>query len=46
VGTFHECRSNTLSLDCAFAQGFHFYRPMSPEAVGALLDSTIALAAG
>jgi len=35
-----------IALDCEFAQGFHFYRPMSPEAVGALLDSTVALAAG
>jgi diguanylate cyclase (GGDEF)-like protein len=35
-----------IALDCEFAQGFHFYRPMSPDAVGALLDSTVALAAG
>jgi EAL domain-containing protein (putative c-di-GMP-specific phosphodiesterase class I) len=34
-----------IALDCEFAQGFHFYRPMSPEAVGALLDSTLAAAA-
>ncbi len=34
-----------MALDCEFAQGFHFYRPMSPEAVGALLDSTLAAAA-
>jgi len=34
-----------IKLDCEYAQGFHFYRPMSPEAVGALLDSTLAVAA-
>ncbi|MDB5041680.1 MAG: hypothetical protein JWN27_2406 [Candidatus Eremiobacteraeota bacterium] len=34
-----------IALDCEFAQGFHFYRPMSPEAVGALLDSAIGAAA-
>jgi diguanylate cyclase (GGDEF)-like protein len=34
-----------IALDCEYAQGFHFYRPMSPEAVGALLDSTLAAAA-
>jgi diguanylate cyclase (GGDEF)-like protein len=33
------------ALDCEYAQGFHFYRPMSPEAVGALLDATSPLAA-
>jgi diguanylate cyclase (GGDEF)-like protein len=34
-----------IALECEFAQGFHFYRPMSPEAVGALLDSAIGAAA-
>ncbi|MEO7039973.1 MAG: EAL domain-containing protein [Candidatus Elarobacter sp.] len=34
-----------VALDCEYAQGFHFYRPMSPEAIGALLDSTLAVAA-
>ena len=26
-----------VALECGFAQGFHYYRPMSPDAVGALL---------
>jgi predicted signal transduction protein with EAL and GGDEF domain len=34
------------ALDCEYAQGYHFYRPMSPEAVGALLDTTAVAAAG
>ncbi|MDB5069356.1 MAG: response regulator receiver modulated diguanylate cyclase/phosphodiesterase with sensor [Candidatus Eremiobacteraeota bacterium] len=34
-----------VALDCEYAQGFHFYRPMSADAVAALLDSTIAVAA-
>ncbi|MGD0053187.1 MAG: EAL domain-containing protein [Vulcanimicrobiaceae bacterium] len=29
-----------IALECEYAQGFHFYRPMSPDAVGALLDVT------
>ena len=24
-----------MALDCEYAQGFYFYRPMTPEAVGA-----------
>jgi EAL domain-containing protein (putative c-di-GMP-specific phosphodiesterase class I) len=35
-----------VALDCEYAQGFHFYRPMSPEAVGGLLDTTTVAAAG
>jgi diguanylate cyclase (GGDEF)-like protein len=34
-----------IALDCEYAQGFHFYRPMGADAVSALLDSTIAAAA-
>ncbi len=34
-----------IALDCEYAQGFHFYRPMGADAVVALLDSTIAVAA-
>ena len=30
-----------MALDCEYAQGFHFYRPMSPEAIAALLDTTL-----
>ena len=29
-----------IALECEYAQGFYFYRPMSPDAVGALLDVT------
>ncbi len=35
-----------MALDCEFAQGFYFHRPMSPEAVGALLDASAPIAAG
>jgi len=28
-----------IALDCRLAQGYHFHRPMSPEAVAALLDA-------
>jgi len=31
-----------VALECEFAQGFHFYRPMSADAVCALLDATLA----
>jgi diguanylate cyclase (GGDEF)-like protein len=34
-----------IALDCQLAQGFHFYRPMGPEAVGALLDAAYPVAA-
>jgi diguanylate cyclase (GGDEF)-like protein len=34
-----------MALDCQLAQGFHFYRPMGPEAVGALLDAAYPVAA-
>jgi diguanylate cyclase (GGDEF)-like protein len=30
-----------MALDCQYAQGFHFHRPMSPEAIGALLDAAV-----
>jgi diguanylate cyclase (GGDEF)-like protein len=33
------------ALDCEYAQGFHFHRPMSAEAVSALLDETTTAAA-
>jgi diguanylate cyclase (GGDEF)-like protein len=29
-----------IALECEYAQGFYFYRPMSPDAFGALLDVT------
>ncbi len=35
-----------MALDCEYAQGFYFYRPMTPEAVGALLDATVPVPAG
>ena len=36
-----------IALECEYAQGFYFYRPMSPDAVGALLDVTpYAIVAG
>ncbi|HEX3467962.1 MAG TPA: EAL domain-containing protein [Candidatus Elarobacter sp.] len=31
-----------MALDCEYAQGFYFYRPMTPEAVGALLETQVA----
>jgi EAL domain-containing protein (putative c-di-GMP-specific phosphodiesterase class I) len=30
-----------IALECEYAQGFHFYRPMGADAVCALLDATI-----
>jgi diguanylate cyclase (GGDEF)-like protein len=35
-----------MALDCEYAQGFYFYRPMTPEAVGALLEATVPVPAG
>jgi diguanylate cyclase (GGDEF)-like protein len=32
--------SELVALECEYAQGFHFYRPMHADAVGALLDAT------
>ncbi|BDE06015.1 hypothetical protein WPS_12910 [Vulcanimicrobium alpinum] len=32
--------SELIALDCEYAQGYHFHRPMSPEAVNALLDAS------
>ncbi len=32
-----------IGLDCEYAQGFHFYRPMSGEAITALLDAAVRL---
>jgi EAL domain-containing protein (putative c-di-GMP-specific phosphodiesterase class I) len=32
-----------LELDCQYAQGFHFYRPMNGEAITALLEANNAL---
>jgi len=34
-----------IALDCEYAQGFHFYRPMGADAIGALLDTSIVVAA-
>jgi diguanylate cyclase (GGDEF)-like protein len=34
-----------MALDCEYAQGFHYYRPMSPDAVSALLDTKVEVAA-
>jgi len=34
-----------IAQDCEYAQGFHFYRPMSPDAVNALLDTIPSAAA-
>ena len=34
-----------VALDCQYAQGFYFYRPMGAEAISALLDSEIAVVA-
>ena len=28
-----------MALDCEFAQGFYYHRPMAPEAIEALLES-------
>ncbi len=33
-----------VELECVYAQGFHFYRPMSADAVTALLEDESALA--
>jgi EAL domain-containing protein (putative c-di-GMP-specific phosphodiesterase class I) len=33
-----------VALDCEYAQGFHFHRPMSAAAIGALLDTMVAVA--
>ena len=33
------------ALECEYAQGFHFYRPMSADAVAGLLDSGLTVAA-
>ena len=30
-----------IALDCAYAQGFHFYRPMGADAVTALLETIV-----
>jgi EAL domain-containing protein (putative c-di-GMP-specific phosphodiesterase class I) len=30
-----------IALDCEYAQGFHFYRPMGADAVAALLDALV-----
>jgi diguanylate cyclase (GGDEF)-like protein len=35
-----------VGLDCDYAQGYHYYRPMSPGAIDALLDDVLAVAAG
>jgi diguanylate cyclase (GGDEF)-like protein len=35
-----------MALECEFVQGFHFHRPMSADAVAALLDTQIAVAVG
>jgi len=32
-----------IDLDCQYAQGFHFYRPMHGDAITALLDATTEL---
>ncbi len=32
-----------LELDCQYAQGFHFYRPMNGDAITALLDASADL---
>jgi EAL domain-containing protein (putative c-di-GMP-specific phosphodiesterase class I) len=37
VETATQARS-LVELECVLAQGFHFYRPMSADAVSALLD--------
>jgi len=37
VETATQARS-LVELECVLAQGFHFYRPMSAEAISALLD--------
>jgi EAL domain-containing protein (putative c-di-GMP-specific phosphodiesterase class I) len=37
VETAIQARS-LIELECVHAQGFHFYRPMTPDAVSALLD--------
>jgi len=37
VETAIQARS-LIELECVHAQGFHFYRPMTPEAVTSLLD--------
>ena len=34
-----------MALDCEYAQGFYFYRPMTPEAVGALVDRDLRIPA-
>ena len=34
-----------IALDCEYAQGFYYYRPMSPDAVSALLDTKVEVAA-
>jgi diguanylate cyclase (GGDEF)-like protein len=41
VETATQARS-LLELECEVAQGYHFYRPMTAEAVSALLDDTLA----
>ena len=33
-----------IALECKYAQGFHYYRPMSAEAVDAVLTDQLALA--
>jgi len=30
-----------LALDCQYAQGFYFYRPMTPDAVSALIEASV-----
>lgn len=44
VETLVQARS-LLELECIYAQGYHFHRPMSPEAIDALLDATAAILA-
>jgi EAL domain-containing protein (putative c-di-GMP-specific phosphodiesterase class I) len=41
VETATQARS-LLELECEVAQGYHFYRPMTAEAVSGLLDDILA----
>lgn len=44
VETASQARS-LRALSCGYAQGFHFRRPMSPEAVGALIGALTVISA-